>query len=134
MSNEVIWEMQFMAVVVTAGIFMAAAYDVLRIFRRIIKHGVWWIAAEDILFWAAAAIAVFIVSFWENDGQLRWYTFAGVALGALLYHETLSSSVVKYVSKAILLPINIITKPLKKLAQSYRINRERSGDDTDGKT
>lgn len=134
MSETVIWELQFLAVTVTLGIALTFCYDIIRIFRRLIHHGVVWIAIEDILFWACCGIIVFVVSFWENDGRIRWYTLAGVAVGAYLYHETISGVFVKYVSKVLLFPVKLIKKALKKIRQSYRIRAERKGDVIDGKT
>lgn len=133
MSEAVIWEMQFVAVTVTLGIFLSAVYDVIRIFRRIIKHGIIWISVEDILFWTFCGIVIFVVSFWENDGRIRWYTLAGVVFGAYMYHETVSSFIVKFVSFILNTPINIVKKALKKVWQSYRMYSEREGEVEDGK-
>lgn len=128
-----IWEMQFAAVTITLGIFLSVCYDLIRIFRRVISHGTLWIALEDILFWACCGLIVFVVSFWENDGNLRWYTVAGVAFGAYLYHETVSAYLVRYLSRAINFPLNILKKELKKLRISYRIKAECKGGAGNGK-
>lgn len=132
MSETVIWELQFLAVTVTLGTVLSFCYDIIRIFRRLIYHGVIWMAVEDIIFWACCGIVVFVVSFWENDGCLRWYTMGGVVAGAYFYHVTISGFFVKYVSRLLLFPVNLIKKALKKFRQSYRIRAEGEGDGMDG--
>lgn len=133
MSEAVIWEMQFAAVTITLGIFLSVIYDIIRIFRRVIRHGIIWISIEDILFWACCGIVVFIVSFWENDGRLRWYTLAGVIFGAYMYHQTISGFIVKYAALILNTPVNIVKKALKKVLQSFRMYSEREGEAEDGK-
>lgn len=132
MSDDVIWELQFLAVIVTLGVVLAFGYDFIRIFRRVIPHGVIWIAIEDILFWACCGIITFVVSFWENDGRLRWYTIVGVALGAYLYHNTLSNFWVNLISAILRLPVNCLKKALKKFKVSYKILAEKKGETCGG--
>lgn len=134
MSDMVVWEMQFLAVTITLGVALTFAYDIIRIFRRVLPHGVVWIAVEDIIFWTCCGIIVSIVSFWENNGGFRWYTLAGVWFGAYLYHGTISNFFVRIVSGILLFPINLIKKALKKLRQSFRIETVGKGDVADGET
>ena len=69
-----------------AGVFLAACYDILRIFRNIADHSSFWVGMEDILYWCASGIYLFNLIYRENDGMIRFYVLLFTGLGALLYH------------------------------------------------
>lgn len=125
MGTLVQWELQYVSVTITVGIGLAVLYDCLRIWRRLIPHGIIWLSVEDILFWMASALITFTVCFVEDAGNIRWFAVAGEALGALMYHYTVGRILVKYVSLILLTPFRIIKKALKKLSESFRIGRNR---------
>ena len=87
MSEAILQELRFLLVSAAFGIFGGLAYDGLRIFRRLVRHGVWWVALEDLLFCMAASLAVFAMVFMENDGSVRFFFLLRTAAGrgALLY-------------------------------------------------
>ena len=62
------------------------AYDILRCVRRMIVHNVFWIAAEDLFFWMAAGILLFLMVFDKNSGSLRGFFFFGLLAGALAWY------------------------------------------------
>lgn len=99
MSENVVWELQYMAVTVSIGAMLALIYDFFRIARRVVKHNTLFIAIEDILFWMFCGIVIFIISFMENDGSFRGYNFFMVALGAYFYSQTISKILVKVISE-----------------------------------
>lgn len=80
------------------GIYITFVYDLLRIFRRVISHSLFWISAEDLLFWGYCAVEVFLLMYHLSDGTLRWFAVLGALAGMLLYHKTVSSFLVKYLS------------------------------------
>lgn len=125
MGELVRWELQYVSVTVTVGIGLAVLYDCLRIWRRLIPHGVIWLSVEDILFWMTAALVTFMVCFTEDAGNIRWFAVAGEVLGALMYHYTVGRVFVKYVSFILLTPFRIIKKALKKLSESFKIGHNR---------
>lgn len=106
-----------------AGVLITAGYDMLRIFRNIIPHGNFWVSLEDLFYWCGAGVTLFSVIYRENDGTIRVYALAGIALGALVYHEGPSRFLVKYISiilskiKILLMlplkPVNRLRKRLK---------------------
>ena len=51
-----------------AGACLAAGYDLLRIFRRLVSHSPFLTGAEDILYWCCAGIYLFGMIYRENDG------------------------------------------------------------------
>lgn len=74
---------------------MIFAYDLLRIWRRVIRHGTVWIGIEDMFFWCGCAVAVFGMLYRQNDGLLRGFVIIAVLSGMLLYHFGVSRYVVK---------------------------------------
>ncbi len=123
MGELVIWEAQYIAVVVTLGIGLAVVYDCFRILRRLIPHNVFWLSVEDILFWMFAALAVFVVCFVEDAGNVRWFAIGGAAFGAYMYNCTIGPVIVKYVSLLLYFPVKLLKKALKKLVKSFTIKK-----------
>ena len=65
MSSQIVEETLFLYHAVLLGVFVAVIYDVIRIFRRVIKHNRFFISLEDILYWIFCA--------WEMSGRSRNY-------------------------------------------------------------
>jgi spore cortex biosynthesis protein YabQ len=107
-------ELHNVSAAVLFGAALAAAYDVLRIFRRVIPRGVVCVSLEDILYWAAVCIGTFSFFFLVNSGELRAYLAAGIAVGAVLYHFLLGKWILAGISKL----IGWIKKELKKLRKA----------------
>lgn len=122
-SRIVIWEGEFVAFTVTIGMALSLIYDIIRIIRRIIPHGTWAIAVEDILFWTFVGVFIFVISFMEIDGTIRWYTLCSVAMGAFMYYYTVSRYVVKYVTKTLIFPVEKTKWILKKIYDCIRIKK-----------
>lgn len=79
---------------VAHGIGLTVLYDLLRALRRVFRHGIAAVSAEDFLFWIMASFLTFCLVFSETDGVVRGYVAAGIAIGAVLYHQTFSNLVV----------------------------------------
>ena len=83
-----------------ASVFMGAVlfllYDIFRIFRRIVPHGVIWIGIEDFLYWIVCTVNIFLLLYWENDGMIRGFVIGGVILGMCLYFFLLSRFVIRF--------------------------------------
>lgn len=84
---------------VLTGNLVYLAYCVLRIIRRIIKHNLFWVSLEDILFWIGTGFFVFIRIFQTSSGSIRWYFVVGLLLGGILTHEIISKISKKYIAK-----------------------------------
>lgn len=67
-----------------AGFFVWGVYTVLRIFRRIVRHGIGLIALEDGFYWIFVSIFLFMEMYRTCDGSIRWYFVLGVAAGAAI--------------------------------------------------
>lgn len=80
------------------GVFIVFLYDIIRIFRKVIKHTMFLIAAEDFVYWIACSILIFLMMYRENDGVIRWFSVAGVVFGMLVYNYTISPFFTKWIS------------------------------------
>ncbi|GFI26500.1 hypothetical protein IMSAGC012_01621 [Lachnospiraceae bacterium] len=109
------------------GAALMMLYDIVRIFRNIVKHGTILMAVEDILYWLLCAVGIFAMLYQENDGLLRWFVLGGVAVGMLLENSLVSPFVIRIFVRVIRAWLKIIQKmlrffgrPLKKLCLFFR--------------
>ena len=56
MSAEVRYQFYLFGMALLWGGGLCLAYDILRIFRRLIRHRGWMINGEDVLYWLAAGV------------------------------------------------------------------------------
>lgn len=107
------------------GAGLLALYDLIRIIRRVVPHGVIAIALEDVLYWAGTALLVFQLLYRENDGAVRGYALFAVAAGMLIYHRTVSGWLVEHIAGILNWCLGIVLKPLsviwKKVVQVFRV-------------
>lgn len=78
------------------GVFISFLYDLLRIFRRLVRHNWFWVSLEDVIFWIYCAISVFLLLHRENNGILRWFAVLGAMAGIWAYLSMASPQVLKY--------------------------------------
>lgn len=110
MSETIIRDNYFLFYSLVMGISVTVLYDLLRIFRRVVKHGDALISLEDLFYWVVVAISVFYMMHEENNGTMRWFAILGALAGMFIYKKLISSFFVKTISSA----INFILKYLKK--------------------
>lgn len=91
-------ENEFLLQAFLTGIRITFVYDLLRIFRRVVPQGNFWVSLEDILFWIYCTGKVFLLMYYESNGTLRWFAVLGAFVGMFLYRKTVSPLFVKYVS------------------------------------
>ena len=84
MSGGILLGLELFARSFLCGMFLALAYDLLRLLRRLIRHGSLALAVEDLLYWLACAVLVFRMLYEENSGAIRGFAIAAVILGMLL--------------------------------------------------
>lgn len=125
MSQGILRELQFFGLAVLRGVLILVLYDLLRILRRIVPHGVWAVALEDVVYWITTALLVFQLLYRENDGAVRGYALLAVAIGMLLYHQTLSNWLVSHIAGILNLCLGVLLKPFlfvyRKVVQVLRI-------------
>lgn len=104
------------------GVMLGISYDIIRIFRRIVKHSRFAIGLEDFFFWLSAGLIIFAYIFEVNQGTMRGFIFIGLILGITIYMLTVSklfiiqiTKLIKLLIKLIKIIINIILTPIKVL-------------------
>ena len=75
---------------ILVGAIIGLLYDLFRVFRKIVKHGLVAVQIEDILFWLAAITIMFYFVFKQNDGEVRLFSLIGTFCGVLVYFFTIS--------------------------------------------
>lgn len=81
------------------GVEIAFAYDLLRIFRRVVGHNRLAMAFEDFLYWLWVGVKAFLMLYEYHNGSLRFYTILGVCIGIFLYTVSVGTLFVKYSAK-----------------------------------
>ena len=84
---------------ILAGNLVCLVYCFLRVLRRIIKHNLFFISLEDLMFWIWTGIYLFVQMFKTCDGNIRWYFVIGVLLGGAFTCYFILKLVKKYVAK-----------------------------------
>ncbi len=101
-STQVMHQLEAFGYAVICGISLTAVYDGIRIFRRILRHGIVLVSLEDVLYWLLFAVAEFLLLYQVESGMMRAYVFLGTALGAAAYHLLLGRHLVRIASRLIL--------------------------------
>ena len=100
MSPNIQVEARLLVMSVAAGAGLMAIYDVLRVFRLLVRHVWLWIGVEDFLYWIFSGFATFYLLYRENDGALRLYVIGSVLLAMIVYDRVLSANFLKLLKKA----------------------------------
>ncbi len=85
---------------VLAGNLVYLSYLAIRIFRRILKHNLFWVSVEDAIFWIAAGFYLFFKIYQTSNGTIRWYFVLGVLAGGILTHHIISKITKKHIDKS----------------------------------
>lgn len=100
MSLNIQTEARLLMISIATGAGLMAIYDVLRIFRLLVRHGWLWIGVEDFLYWIFSGFATFYLLYRENDGALRLYVIGSVLLAMIVYDRLFSANFLKLLKKA----------------------------------
>lgn len=82
-----------------AGNLVYLTYSVIRVVRRIIKHNLFFVSLEDLIFWIGTGIYLFTKIFQTSNGSIRWYFLIGVLTGGILTHIIICKITKKYIAK-----------------------------------
>lgn len=110
MSEDIYYEMHLLWCSFGLGIWLLVFYDGLRLFRQIIPHHTVCVGLEDMVYWIYAAVRLFALFYYENDGNLRGYAIFAFFIGMVLYNLTISL---------------ILRKVLKKIKKSFNMKKRR---------
>lgn len=67
-----------------SGIVTFSCYQILHLFRKLVKHHIAAISAEDFLYWIGVSVYLFRQMYHTTYGSVRWFFALGVVLGNLL--------------------------------------------------
>lgn len=101
MSPNIQMEARLLVISLLTGAGLMALYDVLRMFRLLVRHGWLWTGAEDFCYWVFSGFAVFYLLYRENDGALRLYIIGTVLLAMVVYNRLCSVNFLKLLKKAV---------------------------------
>lgn len=103
-----------------AGAAIGFLYDIIRIFRKVIKHNNLLIQLEDAVYWVFVVFFMFFLMLHENYGEIRFFSIYGAFMGMIFYLLTISKlinkisdtiiAVLKYI---ILLFLRIVFTPIR---------------------
>jgi len=74
------------------GAWAAMLYTLVGAAARLLPRGSPWVAAGDVLYWAAVTAAEFLFLCSLPQNALRWFHALGQGIGALLFHVTAASN------------------------------------------
>lgn len=132
MSKNIIADLDLWLVSIAAGACMAFAYDFLRLFRRLVRHGRFAVDLEDLIYWIICFFASFTILYYGNNGVIRFVAVLGAALGMLFYSVTIGKIFVRFsyflINKTIGSVIRFLCRIIKRLhkivSSVNRRNRE----------
>lgn len=120
-SDGIHQELVFLLISFALGEGLVILYDVFRIFRKVVPHGVIWISVEDVLYWIVAALLIFGMIFQENDGLIRGFAIGGILLGMLFFNHFVSPFLIRSISGILKKILEILKKGLKKVREAVKI-------------
>lgn len=120
-SDGIHQELVFLLISFALGEGLVMLYDVFRIFRKVVPHGVIWISVEDVLYWIVAALLIFGMIFQENDGLIRGFAIGGILLGMLFFNHFVSPFLIRSISGILKKILEILKKGLKKIREAVKI-------------
>ena len=105
---------------VEIGILMGVLFDLVRIFRKLIKHPNFLVQIEDMLYWVICGFVSFYMLYICNYAEIRPYIFIGIILGGIFYFCTFSivfmkiaTIIINYIKKVINRIIGWMLIPIK---------------------
>ena len=111
------------------GAIIGLLFDTFRILRKSFKTSDIVTIIQDILFWIISGLIVLYSIFIFNNGEIRFFMFIGIFLGAFLYMILLSKyiikisvEIIKVIKKIINFIIKIVIFPIKTIYNIIKRN------------
>lgn len=121
MSGNIIADLDLWLASIAAGACMAFAYDLIRLLRRLVRHGRLAVDLEDMLFWTVCFFASFTLLYYGNNGVIRFVAVFGAAIGMFLYIASVGKVFVKFsyflINKTIGSVLRLIAHVVRKIKQ-----------------
>lgn len=96
MNKYIFTEAEFFLSSFLLGFVLMCIYDAIRVIRKLIIHGKLLVILEDLIYWIAAGIVVFMLIFDRNSGVLRFYEGISLSLGMFLYINFIGDRIVDF--------------------------------------
>lgn len=123
MSIGVINESIFWFSCFLAGIAITMVYDIIRAVRRVVRHNGFFIALEDVVFWAFVSVLLFLLLYHMNNGTVRWFAVFGLFVGMCLYKKIFGDFLVSFMStilsKVLYIVVRLVSTPLKLVKRGF---------------
>ena len=97
------------------GAVLCLCYEFLAALRNIIPHSRTAAAVEDLIYWMAAGIFIFMVIYRTNQGILRFFLFLGNVFGAWVCSFTAGPLFRKMIQFTCGIPVNFVKSSIKRL-------------------
>lgn len=127
MSDSIVQDNYFLLYSLLLGVVVTIFYDILRIFRRVIKHRDALVSIEDFFYWIVVAISVFYVMHTENNGTLRWFAILGAAIGMSIYKKLLSAAFVNISSGGLVIILKYAGKIISFILRPFKFIMKKCG-------
>ncbi len=121
MSTFVYYQFYVFIATFYGGVIIGLLYDIYKVIRKNFKINRLVSIIQDIFFWSVVTVVAIFILFYSNDGKLRWYTFLGFILGALIYNIFLSNIIEHTLNKIINSIISMIKYLLLKIKLFFNI-------------
>lgn len=108
MSANIGIEARLLMASIGTGTGLMAIYDLLRLWRIVIRHSWFVVGIEDLCYWIFAGLTTFYLLYLGNDGTIRLYLIGSVLLAMLGYEYFFHS---------------FLRKTLKKLVGCFRMKK-----------
>lgn len=112
-------ELRFFINSILWGVVLLVMYDILRIFRRVVKHGYVSILFQDIVYWLINSLLIYRMMYEYNNGIIRAFTIIGLFIGMILYHGSLSNMIVEYISSFLNNTLDLIKKIICRIVNTF---------------
>ena len=96
-------QLKLFTLTIASGFLLVFCYNVYQVIRNILKLKKTGTIIGDFLFWLILTPLVFIFLFPGNQGEIRFYIFFGLILGALLYLKFFSQLTYSFVYRLCLI-------------------------------
>ncbi len=130
-AGGVVWELTFFVSAFFLGFCLRMGYDILWLFRRLVRHKRFFVGLEDFFFWVTGSVLMFGLMFRENNGTPRLFAILGALAGMFLYHigpgslfRMLTEKILGFLGKCQKKIRENVGKLLKKRKKQGRIKKE----------
>ena len=74
----------------TVRIVVLFSYQILRLFRRLIRHHIVVVNLEDLIYWLGVSVYLFRQMYMTTYGSIRWFFVLGVVCGIIAANFVIS--------------------------------------------